>query len=86
MTQDNLSLWKKYKANLGATRPWDLLNTNEPRATDSEAGSRLEICNDCPFLTKFTQQCKKCGCFMHLKVKLAKAECPVGKWGQVEGE
>lgn len=86
MTQDNLSLWKKYKANLGSTRPWDLLNTNEPRTSDVVAGSRLEICNDCPFLTKFTQQCKKCGCFMHLKVKLAKAECPVGKWGPVKGE
>jgi hypothetical protein len=33
-----------------------------------------------PFLIKATNQCKKCGCIMHLKTKLAGAECPVGNW------
>lgn len=86
MMESGLSRWQKYKKNLGDTRPWDLLDSNEPRATDEAARERLTICNDCPFLTKFTQQCRKCGCFMHFKVKLAYAECPVGKWGQEEVE
>jgi hypothetical protein len=77
---NNLSLWQTWKQNLGSTRPWDLLTADAPRATDEQATERLAICNDCPFLTKVTQQCRKCGCFMHLKVKLAMADCPEGKW------
>lgn len=86
MTDSPLSAWQNYKKNLGSTRPWDLLNSDQPRASDKVAESRLAICNDCPFLVKFTQQCKKCGCFMSLKVKLAKAECPEGKWHAEEPE
>ncbi len=61
-------------------RPWDLLKTSEPRATDEVASDRLSICRQCPELIKTTGQCKKCGCFMNLKVKLAKAYCPLHKW------
>jgi hypothetical protein len=43
----------------------------------------MSICNSCEHLIKFTKQCKKCGCLMHLKTKLAKASCPVGKWEAV---
>jgi hypothetical protein len=84
MSEDNLSLWQKYKKNLGDTRPWDLLDKNVPRTTDEIAKKRLEICNGCAHLTKLTQQCKKCGCFMHLKVKISAAECPIGKWSKVD--
>ena len=84
--ENNLSIWQKYKKNLGETGPWDLLNSNAPRTSDQVASERLSMCNDCPFLTKLTQQCRKCGCFMHLKVKLADAECPVGNWGKVTPE
>ena len=84
MSEDNLSLWKQYKKNLGTTRPWDLLDKSVPKTTDAEAKKRLEICNGCAHLTKLTQQCKKCGCFMHLKVKIAPAECPIGKWKAVD--
>lgn len=61
-------------------RPWDLLKTSEPRATDEVASSRLSMCRACPELIPLTGQCKKCGCVMHLKVKLAKAYCPLHKW------
>jgi len=84
--QDNLSLWQRYKKNLGDTRPWDLLDKSVPRTSDKVAKQRLEICNGCAHLTKLTQQCKKCGCFMHLKVKLAPADCPIGKWKAVPEE
>jgi hypothetical protein len=61
-------------------RPWHMLKTSEPRATDEVAASRLSICRECPELIGLTNQCKKCGCVMNLKVKLAKAWCPLHKW------
>lgn len=75
-----MSKWQEYKKNLGTTRPWDLLDKNVPRTTDEVAFKRYEICKACPELIKLTKQCKKCGCLMNLKVKLAPAECPIGKW------
>jgi hypothetical protein len=62
------------------TKPWDLLNSNRPRTSDEEAYSRLDICKSCPEIIAITNQCKKCGCFMNLKVKLQDAVCPIGKW------
>lgn len=61
-------------------KPTDLINPNSPRATDEEATRRYTICQSCPELLKLTKQCKKCGCFMYGKTKLAKATCPLGKW------
>lgn len=75
-----LTPWQQYKKNLGTTRPWDLLDKNVPRTTDDIATKRYAICKACPELIKLTNQCKKCGCLMNLKVKLAPAECPIGKW------
>ena len=40
---------------------------------------RMKICGGCEFFTKH-RRCKKCGCFMDLKVKLGASECPEGKW------
>jgi hypothetical protein len=79
MTEE-LSPWEKWKQNLGETRPWDLLNPNTEYASEEEASRRLDICKSCPELIKLTNQCKQCGCFMHLKTKLAKASCPIEKW------
>lgn len=81
-----LSAWKQWKKNLGNTRPWDLLKTDLPRTTDAAAQARLDICKACPELIRATHQCKKCGCIMNLKVKLAGAECPIGKWAVAEGD
>lgn len=75
-----LSAWDEYKKNLGATRPWDLLNPNKPKLTLLDSNKRFDICKSCPELTEITNQCKKCGCFMHAKTKLAEATCPLGKW------
>ena len=41
---------------------------------------RLAECLTCEHYIKATSQCKKCGCFMELKSRLATASCPVGKW------
>lgn len=43
---------------------------------------RMNICNDCEFLYKKTNTCKKCMCFMGLKTYLPYAKCPLGKWGK----
>jgi len=76
------SPWQKYKDNLGETRPWDMVNPKAEHVSEDAANRRLEICKGCPELIKMTTQCKKCGCFMHLKTKLYNAECPIGKWGK----
>jgi hypothetical protein len=64
-------------------RPWDLFNANKARVEEQIGKERMAICATCPFLISATKQCKKCGCFMHLKTKLADATCPIGKWGAV---
>lgn len=78
--EPKLSPWKQWKQNLGETRPWDMINPNVEKVTDEVAAARFSICAGCEHLTKTTNQCKKCGCFMHLKTKLEKATCPIGKW------
>lgn len=72
--------WQEYKKKLGETRPWDVVNPNVEHVSDQEAATRLAVCTSCPSLIKFTHQCRECGCFMKLKTKLQKAECPLGKW------
>ena len=42
------------------------------------ARQRLEICQQCPSLV--AGKCRHCGCQMSLKVNLAYADCPLGKW------
>ena len=60
-------------------KPWDLIN-GSARTPDEISEFRLEICRDCEFYRKRTNQCKKCGCFMKLKTTLEHAKCPIGKW------
>lgn len=63
-----------------AVSPIDLINPKTPRATEQKAKDRYSICQSCPELTKTTFQCKKCGCFMKIKVTLEQATCPLNKW------
>ena len=41
---------------------------------------RKEICQGCKDYRRVTHQCAVCGCFIDVKVKLLKAECPKEKW------
>jgi len=41
---------------------------------------RMDICKSCEFLLKPANNCKKCGCFMGVKTKIATSRCPIGKW------
>ena len=75
-----MSAWAEYKKKLGTTRPWDIINPNAEKVSDEIESTRFSICSDCPELVKLTSQCKQCGCFMKMKVKLKQATCPIGKW------
>ncbi len=61
-------------------KPTDIFNPNTEWVEESVASARYSICQSCPELVKLTKQCKKCGCFMAVKTKMEKAECPLGKW------
>ena len=41
---------------------------------------RFAECQGCEHFVKPTSQCKKCGCFMKVKTRIATAACPIGKW------
>ena len=43
---------------------------------------RMAECQGCEHFIKGTSQCKKCGCFMKVKSRIATASCPIGKWGK----
>jgi hypothetical protein len=75
-----VSKWDEYKAKLGDTRPWDLLNPNTEYVDKEVSTKRFDICKACPKLIKLTSQCKECGCFMSIKTTLKQAACPLEKW------
>lgn len=74
-----MSAWQEYKKKIGTTRPWDVLDSDN-HIDGIKADERFEICKLCPRLIQITNQCRECGCFMNLKVKLKAATCPIGKW------
>jgi hypothetical protein len=80
MDEKKESALSRYKKLLGETRPWDVLNPATEWVDDEKSNSRFSLCKACPELIKLTSQCKKCGCFMKMKTKLAEATCPIGKW------
>jgi anaerobic ribonucleoside-triphosphate reductase len=54
-----------------------------PNVTIAEYEDRVNICNECPFISeKFT--CNKCGCNMATKARWATADCPIDKWEKIE--
>ncbi len=63
-----------------SSKPWDLLNPNEPRSEEELKKQRLSICRQCLEYISLTTQCKKCGCVMEFKTRLENAVCPIGKW------
>lgn len=58
----------------------DLFDPRQPRTEEELQAARMEICKQCPFLSKAGNRCKQCGCFMDLKTTLKRAKCPIGKW------
>lgn len=75
-----MNAWQEYKKKLGTTRPWDVFDPRVENIAEEDAIKRYETCLACPRLLQSTKQCRECGCFMALKVKLKEATCPIGKW------
>lgn len=46
-----------------------------------ESIEKMKICLQCDdHFNKVTKQCKKCGCFMPIKVMIPGMKCPIKKW------
>lgn len=80
-----MSPWHEWKEKQRRTQgknvsPVDFLRSDTEYSDTETEKHRYSICESCDRLTKTTKQCKECGCFMKLKVKLAEATCPLGKW------
>lgn len=74
---------EEFEANQKALRDvnfFDLFNPNQPRSENDKQAYRLSICEKCEFFRHSSRTCKKCGCFMNLKVTLDNARCPLHKW------
>lgn len=41
---------------------------------------RIDICNTCAFFDKSQNRCRKCGCYMNVKVKFKSVQCPMKFW------
>lgn len=76
----NKSRWQQYKEKNNGVTPLDLFRSSTPKSSTELSDSRYSICEQCDKFLSMTKQCKECGCFMQLKVKLAEAQCPIGKW------
>ena len=56
------------------------------------SAARMAICESCEFYGMpdkklnwlGSERCQKCSCYMPMKTTLARASCPVGKWGPDE--
>jgi hypothetical protein len=58
-----------------------LMRGELPPLSDGELeAERLKVCDGCEHFRALAQQCKLCGCFMTLKVKLLESACPANKW------
>lgn len=58
----------------------DLFDPSQPRTDEELQAARMEVCKQCPSLSKAGNRCRHCGCFMDLKTTLKRAKCPIGKW------
>lgn len=50
------------------------------KVPETISDERFDICKKCENLYHVTNQCRLCGCFMGVKVTLARAKCPIHKW------
>ena len=49
-------------------------------AAQELAQKRFDICKVCDSFEPKLARCSECGCFMKVKVKLGRSQCPLGKW------
>jgi hypothetical protein len=56
----------------------DFASSGGKTVDSDERARRLAICQLCDHYD--SGRCRKCGCFMNLKARIATAKCPVDKW------
>ena len=61
-------------------RPWDIFKKETQYLEKDLASQRYDTCLNCDKFMHATKQCRECGCFMKVKVTMAAASCPLGKW------
>jgi hypothetical protein len=66
--------------------PWTFLNPNTEYVPEKIQNFRYKICTSCELFNTAIKTCRACGCFMHLKTKLANASCPINKWDVYSNE
>lgn len=60
--------------------PLDFIKPDTEYAGKELSEKRYSTCQQCDRFFNLTKQCKECGCFMALKTKLMRAQCPLGRW------
>lgn len=65
-------------------KPWDFLDPNTEYVDEATKNARMSVCRSCEFFIKIPGMCKKCGCVMEFKTRLAHAQCPIGKWKKAD--
>lgn len=53
---------------------------NSVLVSEEKRLKREELCNECPSFNKEAKRCRECGCFMEVKWRFTKAECPMHIW------
>ena len=57
-----------------------LIESKGQKVTEEIYQERIRLCNNCPELRTSIRQCKVCLCFIDLKAKFEKMNCPLQKW------
>lgn len=58
----------------------DAVANNLELASEELVASRNQICDSCDVQHKLTHVCTACGCFLPLKTRLLKSNCPMELW------
>ena len=88
MTEDQEEKFPSLKdqaLSLGQTmaKSWEEIiqgNANELMVDDYEKQRRYNICEVCEHFGKHYKRCKKCGCYLKMKIQFKVSECPIKKW------
>lgn len=75
-----MSFLEKFKNRLETIEKKAIEASGNEVASDEVIAVRIALCNNCEHLFKLTKNCKKCGCFVDLKTKMAQQKCPIDKW------
>lgn len=51
-----------------------------PLVESEKYEERIKICRQCELYDRYQRRCRKCGCFMLFKARMATSSCPEDKW------